>query len=59
MLRSISATCSVEGLNISKVSASVGGFERSLRDSIAGAPAMMKPPVKVRRVRARAIGRRM
>jgi hypothetical protein len=59
MERSISAIASVEGVNMVSVSSSVGGFAMSRRDSIAGAPAMMKPALKVRRVKARKMGARM
>jgi hypothetical protein len=59
MLFSISASSEEEGVYISSVSASVGGFARSWRDVRAGAPAMMKPAEKVRSVRAMAMGRRM
>lgn len=56
---SICETASEVGVKRVRVSSSVGGLERERRDSIAGAPAIMKPAEKVRRVRARAMGARM
>lgn len=56
---SMAAISAVEGTKRSRVSASVGGLASSGREVRAGAPAMVKPRVKVRRVRARAMGARM
>lgn len=53
------AMSAVVGVKRRRVSASEGGDERERREGIAGAPAMMKPAVKVRRVRARARGSRI
>ena len=49
----------VDGVKRVRVSSSLGGLARALMGSIAGAPAMTKPAVKVARVSATAMGRLM
>lgn len=40
-----------------RVSASVGGFASAVIEGMAGLPDMVKPAVKAKRVRARAVGK--
>lgn len=59
MWDSISAISLLDGVKRVRVSSSEGGLESARSDSIAGAPAIRKPVVKVRRVRARKRGMRI